>query len=253
MFARRERAGIEHLCRISPDSTWGRGLATEEASAILRNVPLFKEMSDECLNRMAEKARFINLEKDQFVFHKGDCCKGIYVTVRGNVKIFFLSMEGKEHVIRIVGPGQSFAEAVAFFNKPCPASVQALSAVRVLFIPVEKLFQSIEEDSACARSMLAGLSRRLHQLVSEMEALTLYSGAQRVIGYLLQNEAVRNAKEGEVAVSLPVSKTIIASHLNLTPESLSRILHSLGDEGLIRVEGKMIHICNIEKLRFFGS
>jgi len=209
-------------------------------------------MDEAHLNRMAGKAHFIDLEKDQFVFHKGDSCKGIYITVQGNVKIFFLSAEGKEHVIRIVGPGQSFAEAVAFFNKPCPASVQALSVARVLFIPVDVLFRCIGEDSGCARSMLAGLSRRLHQLVSEMEALTLYSGAQRVIGYLLQNEPVRSCDKGRADVSLPVSKTIIASHLNLTPESLSRILHTLGGEGLIRVEGKMIHIPDVKKLRMFG-
>jgi len=230
----------------------GDHLAAEEAFAILRNIPLFREMDAAHLNRMAEKSHFIDLEKDQFVFHKGDRCSGIYVTVQGNVKIFFLSVEGKEHVVRIVGPGQSFAEAVAFFDRPCPASVQALSAARVLFIPRDILFQCFEEDPTCARSMLAGLCRRLHQLVSEMEVLTLYSGAQRVLGYLLQSDAVRNAKAGEVAVSLPVSKAIIASHLNLTPESLSRILHGLAEEGLIRVEGKRIQIPDIEKLRMFG-
>ena len=85
-----------------------------------------------------------------------------------------------------------------------------------------------------------------------MEVLTLYSGAQRVLGYLLQSDGVRNARAGEVSVSLPVSKAIIASHLNLTPESLSRILHGLAEEGLIRVEGKRIHIPDIEKLRMFG-
>ncbi len=210
-------------------------------------------MDKEHLNTIAESARFVELEKGQFLFHKGDYCKGIYVAVKGNIKISFISVEGKEHVMRIVGPGQSFAEAIAFLGKPSPASVQALSAGKVLFIPREVIFRCIEEEPACARSMMAGLSRRLHQLVIEMEAKTLYSGIQRVIGYLLQNQAKVDPGQPRRAVTLPVSKAIIASHLNLTPETLSRILHNLADEGLISMKGKMIHIHDIEKLRSFSN
>jgi len=207
---------------------------------------MFREMDEEHLVRIAGESRFIDLATGTFVFHKGDHCKGFYVTVRGNVKLSFLSMAGKEHVVRIVGPGQSFAEAIAFHNKPAPVSVQALSSATVLFIPIEVVFQSIEENPVCARGMLAGLSRRLHQLMTEIESLTLSSGAQRVIGYLLQNEA-------EAYVNLPVSYNVIASHLNLTPESLSRILHSLSDDGIINLEGKLVRINDVKKLQEYGE
>ena len=217
-----------------------------KAYAIMRNVPMFREVDEEHLLRIADKAHFIDLEIGAFIFHKGDHCKGFYIAVTGNVKISFLSLAGKEHVVRIIGPGQSFAEAIAFYDKPAPVSVQALSAATVLFIPTEIVFKSIEENPICARAMLAGLSRRLHQLMSEIESLTLYSGSQRVIGYLLQNEA-------GTYVDVPVSYNILASHLNLTPESLSRILHSLSNEKLINLDGKLIHINDIDKLRSFGE
>lgn len=221
-------------------------MTAERAYTVLRNVPMFREVDEKHLLRIADESRFIVLETGEFIFHTGDHCNGFYITVRGNVKLSFLSMAGKEHVVRIIGPGQSFAEAIAFHNKPAPVSVQALSAATVLFIPIDVVFQSIEENPVCARGMLAGLSRRLHQLMTEIESLTLNSGAQRVIGYLLQNEA-------EASVNLPVSYNVIASHLNLTPESLSRILHSLSDQGLINLKGKLISINSVEKLREYGE
>jgi len=228
-------------------------LTDVKAYAVLRNVPLFREMDEKNLQRIARAALFIALEKNQFVFHKGDKCKGLYITVQGIIKISFLSVEGKEHVARIVRPGQSFAEAMAFLGKPSPATVQAMTPAKVLFLPSEIIFECIAEDPACACSMLAGLSRRLHLLITELESVTLNSSQQRVIGYLLQLRHDPPQKQKGVDVMLEASKSIVAAHLNLTPETLSRVLHSLADDGLIRVEGRKIYIHDMEKLREFGS
>jgi len=221
----------------------------DQAYVTLRNVPLFKEMDEEHLRYVARSARLLKLEKDQFIFHKGDTCKGFYVTIRGNIKISFLSMEGKEHVARIVGPGQTFAEAMAFLKKPSPATVQALTEARVLLLPSDVIFKCINESPACACSMLAGLSRRLHMLVNELESVTLDSSQQRVIGFLLQHIHADTDTCNEVEIILQATKSTIASHLNLTPETFSRILHKLSGEGLISVTNKTIQIHDIKKLR----
>jgi len=221
----------------------------DQAYMTLRNVPLFGEIGEEHLRYIAEHGRFLTLAKDQFVFHKGDLCKGFFITVQGNVKITFLSLEGKEHVARIVGPGQSFAEAMAFLKKPSPATVQAMTPAKVLFLPSEVVLKCIKENPACTYSMLAGLSRRLHGLMMQLESITLDSSQQRVIGFLLQhNEAVTDEAD-ETEITLEANKSTIAAHLNLTPETLSRILHQLSEQGLISVQGKTIHIHSINKLR----
>ncbi len=205
-------------------------------------------MDEQHLRYIAEHARSLSLKKDQFLFHKGDVCQGIYVTVQGNIKISFLSMEGKEHVARIVGPGQTFAEAIAFLKKPSPATVQAITAATVLLIPVDVIFKCISESPASACSMLAGLSRRLHMLVSELESVTLDSSQQRIIGFLLQHlEDGDNSNETEI--TLQATKSTIASHLNLTPETFSRILRKLSENGLITVSNKTIQVSDVKKLR----
>ena len=227
----------------------GDDLTAVKISVLLRNVPLFREMNKENLRYISENARLIDLEKDQFVFHKGDRCNGFYVTVRGNIKISFLSVEGKEHVARIVGPGQSFAEAVAFLNKPSPAMVQAITPAKVLLIPSSAISVCIHENPSCAYGMLAGLSRRLHLLASELESVTLQSSQQRVIGFLLQHHEIDGVEQDGTQITLQANKSTIAAHLNLTPETLSRILHQLSAKGLISVHGKIIHVDNIERLR----
>jgi len=236
---------------ITTTSQGGTRLDTGDAVATLRTIPLFRQLDQAQLERIASKARFITFKKEQFIFRKGDHCKGIYIAVLGTLRLFFLSTEGKEHVVRILGPGQSFAEAVAFNNKPCPVNVQALSDATVLLIQKEIIFEVLDEHPECAHSMLAGLSLRLQQLIMQIEALTLNSGIQRVIGYLLQHEKDSGTEKG--MISLPVSKTVIASLLNLTPESFSRVLRTLCEENLIEVDNRNIRVLDLDGLRTYGT
>jgi CRP-like cAMP-binding protein len=212
-------------------------------------MPLFKDMGQSKRDFIADKSHFIDLKKGDFLVHKGDSCTGFYITVHGNIKISFISMEGKEHVVRIVGPGQSFSEAMMFLDKPSPTTVQTITAAKVLFVPKSVIFQCIIDDANCMNGMFASLSRRILLLASELESLTLDSSQQRVIGYLLQNLHPEHAKFSKSAIELPANKSTIALHLNLAPETLSRVLHQLSEKGLIQVEGKVIRILDIEKLR----
>jgi len=117
--------------------------------------------------------------------------------------------------------------------------------------------------NACSRMLLtgtnpvepatriSGLSRRLHSLVSDVEAYALRSGAQRVIGYLLRDIRMQAAPANAGEVRVPVGKGVIASRLNLTPQHFSRILHDLAAQGLIEVEGRKVRILDLERLRAF--
>jgi CRP-like cAMP-binding protein len=112
--------------------------------------------------------------------------------------------------------------------------------------------------------MLAGISRRLHGLVHDVQAYALHSGMQRVIGYLLRDlpedaedaAAMTLLGAGVAApppspprrISLPVSKATIASRLSLTPEYFSRVLHELEADGLIRIDKREIQILDPHRL-----
>ena len=219
---------------------------------ILSRVSLFTELSTDQLANIASNTREKRLAKGEMLFQKGDPAKGFYVVVFGQVKLAFPSSQGNEKVVDIVGPRQSFGEALMFMDKSYPLFAEALTDTLLLHVGSAALFDALSKDASLVRHMLAGLSQRLHALVNDVESYCLYSSIQRVIGYLLQQSPQEGEGSGSVAVSLPVSKQVIASRLNLTPETLSRIFHDLSAAGLIAVQGKQITIHDLEKLKAYG-
>ena len=218
---------------------------------ILLRLPLFHELSPEQLAHIAAGTREKRLTKGEMLFHKGDAPRGFYLIVFGQIKLAFPSTQGNEKVVEIVGPRQSFGEAVMFMDRPYPVFAESLGDTLLLNIPKSAVFELLERDASFARRLLAGLSLRLHSLVQDVESYSQRSSSQRVIGYLLEHAAQVGGSEGETAVALPTSKQVIASRLNLTPETLSRVFHDLAEAGLISVHGKAITIHDQNRLRQF--
>lgn len=213
---------------------------------------MFRELSSVQQEQILADVRETRLEKGAHLFTKGDQVLGFHVVVYGQVKLFLPSIQGSEKVVEIIGPQQSFGEAVMFLDRPYPVSAEALTDALLLHISRESVFSLLETDASFARRMLAGLSMRLHSLLLDVESYSLRSSTQRVIGYLLQHcpEGVEiEDLEGSLDVTLPTSKHVIASRLNLTPETLSRVFNELTARRLIEVQGRAIRIVDARRLR----
>lgn len=220
-----------------------------KTSAFLANLPLFKEFSPGEIDRIATGTTELHIARGELLFNKGDPCVGFHLVIYGQVKLSFVTPQGSEKVLEIVGPGYSFGEALMFMDKPYIVMAQALADSLLLHVSKQIVFEELERDPGFAKKMLAGLSRRLHGLITDVESYSLQSGTQRVIGYLLrQDEEMANATQ-RYKVTLPTSKAIVASRLNLTPEHFSRVLHDLAEAGLIKVEGRDVAINDVQKLR----
>ncbi len=212
-------------------------------------LPLFTDLNRPELERLAQGCQLRRLSRGDTIFRVGEPCEEFHVTVTGQVKLFAISPAGQEKVIELVGPGNSFAEALMFTGKPYIVNAQALTDTLLLTVKKEAVVGEIERDPRFALRMLAGISRRLHGLVHDVEAYALHSGVQRVIGYLLRDQQVEDCATGEVVtVSLPVSKATIASRLSLTPEYFSRVLHELEAAGMVRIDKRDVHILDPKRL-----
>ncbi len=216
---------------------------------ILSHAPIFRGASPEELGRIALGTREVRLVKGEALFERGDPCEGFHLVAYGQVKLSLGTPGGGEKVVEILGPGHSFGEAVMFAERPYIVTATALADSLLLHVGKKALFEQIDRDPSLARRMLGSLSMRLHMLVKDMEAYTLHSAAQRVIGYLTRLEDETQALE----VTLPAQKTLVASRLNLTPEYFSRILHDLAAAELIRIDGRTITIVDPEGLRALGA
>jgi len=222
---------------------------------LLRRIPLFSELADEDLHEIAGAIREKRLDKGQILFQRGDPSRGFFIVASGQIKLAFSSPQGSEKIVEVLGPMQSFGEAVMFMGRPYPVYSEALMDSVVLHIGADVIEARLEQDGRLARKMLAGLSIRLHSLVQDVETYSLRSSVQRVVGYLLQQAHGDGDDEGEEALELelPVSKQVIASRLNLTPETLSRAFSELTKAGLITVHGKHVSLHDLSGLRDYGN
>ncbi len=217
----------------------------------LVNLPMFGDLTPEEVRRIAVGTRRIYATKGETLFTRGDRCEGFHVVLYGQVKLFVTSPQGSEKVIEIMGPGISFGEAILFMDMPYVVSAQALKDSLLLHVSKTLVFEEIDRDPRFARRLLAGMSRKLHQLIRDVEAYSLRSGLERVIGYLLRDDALTDGSSRSTSVTLPANKMIVASRLNLTPEYFSRILHELADAGLIVMEGRSVNVPDVERLRTY--
>lgn len=219
----------------------------------LQKLPLFSDMQPSELARLTEGCIVRRAARGEMLFRVGDPCDEFHAVIRGQVKLFALAPNGQEKVIDLVSPGQTFGEALMFTNQPYIVHVQALTETTLLTVQRQAILRELEADHRFALRMLAGISRKMHTLIHDVESYALRSGTQRVIAYLLHSEAtVSPTDNGEHpvgrTVTLPVSKATLASRLSLTPEYFSRVLHDLAEQGLIEVDRRHIHISDTERL-----
>ena len=225
-----------------------------KTQAILSHSPLFREISPNELERIARSSREIHAPKGTILFQKGDQPNGFYLVVYGQLKLTFLSQSGSEKIVEIISAGQTFGEAVMFLEKPYPVYAQTLMDSLLMHVSKLAVFEEIERNKSFALKMLAGLSIRLHGLIHDVAAYSLDTATQRLIGFLLSQEGLRTQSgKTSLTLKLPAGKAVIASRLNITPETFSRMIHDLASSGLIEIKGKEITILDIELLRKFGN
>lgn len=209
---------------------------------------MFSELKPAQIEPLVAGTRLLEVPRGATLFNRGDLANGFYLLVEGQVKLGVTSPQGDEKVIGLIQPGESFGEAVLFLERPFPIYAQATLDAKVLLITKDALFDILENDAVVVRRMLAGISARNRQLVNDIESISLQNSTQRLIGYLIQ---ISTDSPNPERVQLPANKLTIASMLNITPETLSRVMLRLQNTGLIEVNGKEIMITNIAGLRNF--
>lgn len=218
---------------------------------LLKSNPLFKPLQQEQLNQVLETTRCYTLREGQQLFHYGQPAEYFYLVVRGQIKLFLVSEEGHEKIIDLIGSKRTFAEAVMFMEQQCyPVNATALCDSEVYSIRNQVYRQLLSESTELCLSLCAGLSKRLHSLLSEIDRLTLQNATYRVVGYI--HDLVPDSTDNSAVIDLAAPKRIIASRLSITPETLSRILRMMTEEKIITMRGKTVAIQDLRRLQEFG-
>ncbi len=196
---------------------------------ILRRVPLFAGLDELQLKDVLHDTSVHNHPKGRMLFQQGDTADRFYVVLGGWVKIFRLTPDGDQAVMSLFARGESFAEAAMFMGGRFPASAEVVEEARLLRVESKPFEKRLHAEPEIAVAMLASVSRRMHNLVGQIEQLQVRSGTQRVAGFLLK---LCPAEDGPTEIALPYDKSLIASRLGMKPESFSRALARLRDLGV---------------------
>ena len=211
------------------------------AGGVLANLPMFRRTPRTQLEKLARQARVQYAQRGELIARCGERPPGLMAVGYGLVKLSLKGASGQ--VLRLVGPGETFAEAVLFLDEPLPLDATALSDTLLVILPAAPLLELIDRDPSFARALLASLCQRLHALIADFEAATQHGARERLAAYL---DAL--AEPGTDVAQLPAAKTVVAARLGVAKETLSRLLHQFAEEGLITVQRRSIRLLDRERL-----
>ncbi len=221
-----------------PDMT-GSELST--ALAGVRGHHLFAGLTPPQLQRVVSTASIVNAESGQLLFDRGQPARHFYIVLDGQVNLVLYSKAGEEKIVDILVGGQSFAEAVMFMAGPVyPVSAVAADTSRIARFSSEDYVGLLRESPETCLRMLGHLSQRLHMRIREIEYLTLDSATHRLVRML--EGRVPAGGDGPHEILLQESRQEIASRLSMKPETLSRILRTLADTGVLVVHGRSLQV-----------
>lgn len=210
---------------------------------LLRESPLLSGLTIQDSELLTTIIRHRSALKGEILFEEGEAATGFFLLRSGKVKVYKLSPEGKEHILHVVQPGQTFADAAIFDEGVFPAFAEALTSSSLLFFPRGAFLDLLQSHPQLSINMIAGMSRYLRQFARHIEDLTFRDVPARLARYLQEEGGAQ-----QVVVELPISKSQLAANLGTTSESLSRSLRKLADDDILAVRGKTIEILDRERL-----
>lgn len=213
---------------------------------ILSRQPIFRGLDTPEIGRLADASREYRTSKHEVLYQKGVHPAGLHLIVAGQVKLFLPSSQGSEKIVRIAHPGEIFGEEAVILDKPNPMTAQATRDCILLIVPRAALMAAMLDNPGMCCDMMTTLASRMHDLIDNIESCTQRSSAQRVAHYLTQ--LAPTGSDG-YEVELNTNKQTIASHLNLAPETFSRVLSRFAQQGVIQMHGRVIRIADTEQLR----
>lgn len=213
----------------------------------LRNCRLFAGLRPEDLKAVAAISVVKSLEKDDYLFHEGEPAHGFYIVQRGAIDVHRVNAAGKEQVIQVFRPGQSFAEAAVATPSGFPAHARAVEPSQVVLVQKDGFLGLLGRQPDLALRMLASMSQHLRALLGQLEDMTSKDVETRLANWLLKR-CPDAGLDAPVVIELRTTKRVLAAELGTVSETFSRALARFRQQGLINVKGKTLTVLSPARL-----
>ena len=216
----------------------------------LKEIPVFLNLPDELLRMIHNSTVERRLHKGMIIFLEGDSGEGFHYVKSGKVKVLRTSDDGREHIIKILGAGEIFAEVLMFNNMPYPATAVAVEPSCIGMIRNVDLEQLVLSNNVLALQLIKALSQRLIYAQQKIKNLALHDVMSRTVEILLRLSQEQGSKleNGIIEIALDLSRQDLASLVGTTRETVTRTLSSLKKDKIIDFDGNRIRILDMEYL-----
>ncbi len=213
-----------------------------KAEELLRTVPYFAHLDEAALEAVAQSAIRRQYSKNEVIFLESEPCAGLCIVEEGRIKIFKVSLDGREQVLKMLGPGEFFNEVAVLDGGPNPVSAMAALESSLLIIGRDAMLDLMDRYPALARGIIENLAAHARHLVSLVEDLSLRSVSGRLAKLLLTHAV------GDDDAPRRLTQQEMAAQLGTVREMVGRALRSFEEEGLIRFDRHRIIILDQEGL-----
>lgn len=215
----------------------------------LRQIPLLAELPEREIAQLAAECRTDQFHTGDTIFYQGDEASRFWIVREGQVKIVRHDETGRETILEIVPPGETFGSAALFLPRQ-PATAQAMTEVTTINFPFESYKGLVNQNPGLALKVIHMLAARLYMFM-QMNVLA-GERVERRLAHILLKLAARSGKphpEG-VVISIHLSRQDLADMSGTTLETAIRLMSRFRSEGLIKTRrGGYIVILDIDRLR----
>ncbi len=226
----------------------------EDVCDCLRKTETFGALADADLRAVAAIAIERRFRRDDIILHAGDEANGLYLIVSGSVRAMRTAPDGRRQVIHVESEGATIAEVPVLDGGPVPSTLVANEDSRLLYLPKREFFNLCRTHPDVTVAIMTVLARRLRHCADLISELSLRQAPQRLAQWLiLRAQSTSDGAPEAARVELSMTNQDIAAEIGTVREVVSRALAHLRREGLIRVEGRIVHVVDVEALADFAN
>lgn len=216
---------------------------------LLQRIDLFQELPETQLRGLSQGAMIRHYRAGEIISRGATMDRDFRLVLSGRVKLSRTSPEGREQILFIFGPGEPFCLASYFQRQPLPGTVTALEESGILTIPGPALEDMVRTHPSLLFNIMGVMARRLKNAMQLIETLALKDVPQRVAAFLVHSSTMDCSGGDQETFELCITQREMAKSLGTTPETLSRSIRKLEQEGLVDAAGRTIRILDRDGLQ----
>lgn len=204
-------------------------------------VPIFSHLSEDNLTKINHIVTHTNYKKGEVLSSPYDNI-GLFIIAKGRAKEYQISMSGKEQLLRLIGPGDVVGEEVLFSKELPTTYVEALTSISVCLLKKDDFKTILLEQPTIALELLGEVNRRLQATQKQTVSIATENVSSRIASFLLDLASDEKAN----IFQLPFTMKELANYLATSPETVSRRLKEMEEEGYIKRRGRQIKVIDLD-------